>query len=186
MSTRYPAALRAALLVAALGSGGARATTVELPSFDELVRRSEVIARVRVIEQRVERPVAGAAAGRARTWTTLVVTDALAGAVVAERLVLFQPGDASTNAAGVVGQPVHRVGDDVVLFLARVRVHGRDAVIHRGLGYGIYDVGVDGVLVERAADVARVPSSAGSLPARLPSLTALHDAVRKARMVRTP
>lgn len=186
MRTLHPPTLPVALLVTMLAGAGARATTVDLPSLEQLVRQSEVVARVRVLEQRVEGGVGGAAAGRASTWTTLLVTDALAGATVGERLVLYQPGDATTNLGGMVGQPVYRVGQDVVLFLARATVRGRDAVIHRGLGYGVYDVGVDGALLERAADVARVPSPAGALPARFPSLTALGDAVRRARAVPAP
>ncbi|MBI1945231.1 MAG: hypothetical protein HYS27_06020 [Deltaproteobacteria bacterium] len=180
----FPATALAALLALAEASP-ARATTVDLPSLDELCRASEVVARVRVLEQQVEHAGHGQR-GRARTWTTLVVVDAVAGATTGERLVLYQPGDAATGEGGVLGQPRHRPGDDVVVFLARARVGGRDAVIHRGLGYGLYDVGVDGALNERAADVARVPSAAGPLPARWSSTATLRDAVLRARSAVRP
>lgn len=180
----FPATALAALLALA-GASPANATTVDLPSLDELCRRSEVIARVRVLEQQVEHAGPGQR-GRARSWTTLVVLDAVAGATAGERLVLYQPGDGTSGAGGVLGQPRHRPGDDVVVFLARARVRGRDVVIHRGLGYGVYDVDADGALSERAADVARVPSPAGPLPARWSSVATLRDAVLRSRLAVRP
>lgn len=155
----------------------AHATTVDLPAPDDLLGRTEVIARVRVVDQSVDVDKSG----RARTWSTLVVQEAVAGATVGERLVLYQPGDAGGARGGLLGQARHRVGDDVVLFLARARVFGRSAVVHRGLGYGVYDVAVDGALVQRQSEVALVVAPAGPPPARFPSLFALVGAVRAAR-----
>ncbi len=169
--------LRLALIAAALAAGpAALATTVDVPAPDDLLGRTGVIARVRVVRQDVELDERG----RARSWSTLEVVEAVAGARTGERLALYQPGDADGRRGGVLGQARHQVGDDVVLFLERARVFGRSAVIHRGLGYGVYDVDADGALRERAADVARV-TAAGTLPSRYPSLAALAAAVRAAR-----
>ncbi len=170
---------RLALLVTAVVAGPAAwATTVELPAPDELLAGTELIARVRVVDQQVELDERG----RARTWSTLQVVEAATGAGVGKRLLLYQPGDPQGDRGGIIGQARHRVGDEVVLFLARARVFGTHAVVHRGLGYGVYDVRADGTLVERHSDVARVVAAAGVLPARFPSFAALALEVRAAQL----
>lgn len=175
--------LRAALALVALGASAAAATVVELPTFAQAIERADVIARVRVSAQQVEQ----GKDGRLRTWTTLIVVDAVAGASIGEQLTLYQPGGAPGDKdRGVGGLPVHRLGDDVVLFLARVRVVGRAAVIHRGVGYGVYDVTGSGALVERRSDVARISPNGDALPTHFPSLAALRAAVVVVQAGRRP
>jgi len=100
--------------------------------IDELARRSDVIAEVRVASQRDVTSPSGA---RVRL-TELIVDDAWKGARRTERLTLFQP---IVGGALVDGAHAFKIGDVRVVFLAR-KTGAPELVLQMAPGLGVFTI----------------------------------------------
>jgi hypothetical protein len=98
-----------------LGTVG-RATTVMAPSFDELVRESELIFRGRVTA--VKSDWSGEGKGRAMaTWVTFTVERTLRGNVAETITLEFMGGEVGQKRLVLAGWPKFEVGDRGVFFV---------------------------------------------------------------------
>ncbi|MBL9187656.1 MAG: hypothetical protein JNK23_09275 [Opitutaceae bacterium] len=168
--------LRLALMIACL-AGAARATTVIPPTFDELVRESELIFRGRVTAVKSGWSQAGEKP-RIATWVTFAVERTLRGTAPESSITLeFVGGTVGEHRLEVAGWPSFEVGDRGVFFvenrqarmcpLVRLR-HGRYRVVDGGSGAAERVVRDDYTAVEATNDRAQ-PMAEQSGPARAAS-----------------
>ena len=127
------------------------ATTTDVLPLDELARRSDVIAEVRVASHD---DVALPNGARARI-TTLIVERAMKGAHTSDRLTLFQP---LVGGALVDGAYAFRDGDVRVVFFAR-KTGAPELVLQMAPGLGVFTIDArNGSLSEDVGDVVDLMS----------------------------
>jgi hypothetical protein len=153
-------------------------TTVAAPTFDELVRRSELVIVARVVATRSA--WVDSRAGRSIvTDVTVSIEQTLKGPTYAERSLEFLGGTVGEDTLRVDGMPEFHVGDRAVLF---VNESGRPASPVVGFMYGWFRIvqdaatGVDmirthdGRLLASTEDVGNPRPPARVAPARTLSL----------------
>jgi hypothetical protein len=154
--------MRRASLIAALAVTAAVpafSTTVVAPTFDELVRRSELVIVARVVATRSS--WVDSRSGRSIvTDVTVSIEQTLKGPTYAERSLEFLGGTVGEDTLRVDGMPEFRVGDRAVLFLNET---GRPASPVVGFMYGWFRVVQDaatGVDMVRTHDGRPLASTA--------------------------
>jgi hypothetical protein len=122
-----------AIMAAALP---ASSTTVTAPTFDELVRRSELVIVARVVATRSA--WVDSRSGRSIvTDVTVSIEQTLKGPTYAERSLEFLGGTVGEDTLRVDGMPEFHVGDRAVLFLNEA---GRPASPVVGFMYGWFRI----------------------------------------------
>ena len=130
-----PASLLAALAILAAAVPAAP-TTVVAPTFDELVRRSELVIVARVVATRSA--WVDSRSGRSIvTDVTVSIEQTLKGPTYAERSLEFLGGAVGEDTLHVDGMPEFHVGDRAVLFLNEA---GRPASPVVGFMYGWFRI----------------------------------------------
>jgi hypothetical protein len=130
-----PAVVLGALAVLAVAVP-AFSTTVVAPTFDDLVRRSELVIVARVVATRSE--WVDSRSGRSIvTDVTVSIEQTLKGPTFAERSLEFLGGTVGEDTLHVDGMPEFRVGDRAVLFLNET---GRPASPIVGFMYGWFRI----------------------------------------------
>lgn len=145
---------------AALGSSGAAATVVLVPTLADMTHRSDVVVHAVVRDQQVLEK----RKGKIVTRTVLQVVDALAGAKDGDLVTVEQIGGSlGDRQMWIAGAHRFKVGDEVVFFGSKIHGAGGDYVVPYGIGFGIFDVkdDVDGKhAVERGGDVVQLVRNA--------------------------
>lgn len=126
---------RGALLAAALGEAATLpATTVDAPSFDELVAGAEIVFEGRV-SKRDSRWVGKDETRRIKTFYSLRVDEVLKGEVASPYVLEVLGGTVGETTLKVEGAPEFSVGDQVILF---VTDNGTQFVPLVGIMHGHY------------------------------------------------
>lgn len=153
--------LRAVVLAVATATG-AGATTIQPPSFPELVAEAEVVIRGVVTALRSETFESPQGTG-IRTLVTLRVERMLKGAPVPEVQLVQLGGTVAGRTLRIAGVPQFRLGDRQIVFVAG---NGRVFCPLVGLGHGRYGVqsGADGEYVVRDNGIALASVEQIALP----------------------
>jgi hypothetical protein len=140
-ATRLLRALAIVALAIVASAVAATATTVAAPTFDELVRRSELVIVARVVATRSA--WVDSRSGRSIvTDVTVSIEQTLKGPTYAERSLEFLGGTVGEDTLRVDGMPEFHVGDRAVLFINEA---GRPASPVVGFMYGWFRIVQDPV-----------------------------------------
>lgn len=153
------------------------ATTVVPPSFDELVRESELIFRGRVTA--VKSDWSGEGKGRApATWVTFAVERALRGSTGETITLEFMGGEVGQKRLVLAGWPKFEVGDRGVFFvenregrvcpLMRLR-HGKYRIVSESGNGSAGSTGVERVERDDGAPLRAVAEVGAALGERTPA-----------------
>lgn len=160
MNPRHLVPLVAAvgLCASVLGARAAHATVVAASTIEQMSAGSDIVARIRVQDQRVVKD-----GGRIVTYTAVEVLDGIKGVATGASLEIFQVGGSlNGRSAWIVGAHRFTKGEDLVFFGVR-HPRGINLYVPWGIGVGLFEVKEDvsgTAVVELIGDVALVERGA--------------------------